>query len=107
MIQPYGRHFNDVLGDSNCGFKNVVVGLGLGKEAWPQIRADILSKLQNYHEDYTFLYDILEVTMKLVHKLSPFDGSNGPNKYMTLLDMKHIIASKYIIVVATSSIHSV
>lgn len=69
-FEPYIRHFNDVLGDSNCGFIVVTVRLGLGEEAWPQVRIDMLSELQNHHQDYTFLYDIPEATINLVHKLS-------------------------------------
>lgn len=34
-FEPYVRNFNDVLGDSNCWFITVPIGLGLGEEAWP------------------------------------------------------------------------
>lgn len=83
----------------------MAIGIGLGEEEWSQVKAVMLSELQNHHYDYTFLYNILEVTMKLIHKLSHFDVSCDPNKYMTLSNMEHIISSIYDIMISTSSLH--
>lgn len=72
-FEPYVSCFNDVLGDGNCRFRAIAIGLGFGEEAWPQVRANMLSELKNHHEVYTCLYDILKVTIELIHKHFQFN----------------------------------
>ena len=45
VFHPYILSLQDVVGDGNCGFRSVALGLGLTEDHWPRIRSDLVVEL--------------------------------------------------------------
>ncbi|XP_028087231.1 uncharacterized protein LOC114287966 [Camellia sinensis] len=88
----------DVDCDGNCGFRAIAGLLGLGEDDWVQVRCDLLLELSNHIDEYVILYGSHERVEELTHILSYFQDSLGFDRWMTMPDMGHLIASFYNIV---------
>ncbi|XP_028099052.1 protein FAR1-RELATED SEQUENCE 5-like [Camellia sinensis] len=95
---PFIKLMKDVDGDGNCGFKAIVGLLGLGENDRVQVRRDLLLELNNHRDEYVVLYGSHERVKELTHILSYFENSPGFDRWMTMPDMGHLIASFYNVV---------
>ncbi|XP_028079318.1 uncharacterized protein LOC114281076 [Camellia sinensis] len=84
--------------DGNCGFRAIAGLLDLGKNDWVQVRRDLLHELNNHKDEYVILYGSHERVEKLTHILLYFEDSPCFDCWMTMLDMGHLIASFYNVV---------
>ncbi|XP_057511836.1 protein NLP7-like isoform X3 [Actinidia eriantha] len=98
-LRPYIRHVKDVAFDGNCGFRAIAGLMNIGEEdGWVQVRRDLLTELNSHVDDYKSMYEGQEMITELTHRLSWFDGCSGKDRWMTMPDMGHLIASCYNIV---------
>ncbi|XP_057511590.1 protein NLP6-like [Actinidia eriantha] len=98
-LRPYIRHVKDVAFDGNCGFRAIAGLMNIDEEdGWVQVRRDLLTELNSHVDDYKSMYEGQEMINELTHHLSWFDGLSGKDRWMTMPDMGHIIASCYNVV---------
>ncbi|XP_028118211.1 uncharacterized protein LOC114315791 [Camellia sinensis] len=98
MLILFINLMKDVDGDGNCGFRAIAGSLGLGENDWVQVRRDLLLELNNHKDEYVVLYGSHERVEELTHILSYFEDSPGFDRWMTMPDMGHLIASFYSVV---------
>ncbi|XP_028109337.1 uncharacterized protein LOC114308050 [Camellia sinensis] len=98
MLIPFIKLMKDVDGDGNCGFRAIAGLLGLGENDWVQVRHDLLLELNNHRDEYVVLYGSHERVKELTHILLYFENSPSFDRWMTMLDMGHLIASFYNVV---------
>ncbi|XP_050386961.1 protein FAR1-RELATED SEQUENCE 11 isoform X1 [Argentina anserina] len=98
-LMPYIERVKDVCDDGNCGFRAVADLVGLGENAYLQVRNDLLTELSSYSAHYGELYGSAERVRELAQALSFFNEGRAPfDRCMTMPDMGHLIASCYKIV---------
>ena len=73
--------------------------MGFGENGWLQVRKDMLNELHLKMEHYSHLYGTYERLNELIHAISYFENCPGSDKWMTMPDMGHLIASAYNVVV--------
>ncbi|XP_028075301.1 uncharacterized protein LOC114277601 [Camellia sinensis] len=95
---PFIKLMKDVDGDRNCGFRTIAGLLGLGENDSVRVRRDLLLELNNHRDEYVVLYGSHERVKELTHILSYFENSPGFDRWMTMPDMGHLIASFYNVV---------
>ncbi|XP_028057844.1 PKS-NRPS hybrid synthetase CHGG_01239-like [Camellia sinensis] len=98
MLIPFIKLMKDVDGDGNCGFRAIAGLFGLGENDWVQVRRDLLLELNNHRDEYVVLYGSHERVKELTHILLYFENSAGFDRWMTMPDMGHLIASFYNVV---------
>ncbi|GFS38077.1 hypothetical protein Acr_00g0055490 [Actinidia rufa] len=96
-LRPYILHVKDVALDGNCGFRAIAGLMGIGEDGWVQVRRDLLTELNSHVDDYKIMYGQQRIN-ELTHCLSWFDGRSGMDRWMTMPDMGHLIASYYNVV---------
>jgi len=109
----------DVKADGHCGYRVVVVELGMGEESWAVVRMNLLKELSEWRQEYVELfgdderYEYLKKSL-LVDHMSMVSTTNtisfvlcissfnfvrhlylqaGANKWMTIPDMGYVIAN--------------
>lgn len=98
-LMPYIDQVKDVCDDGNCGFRAVADLVGLGENAYLQVRNDLLTELSSYSAHYGELYGGTERVRELAQSLSFFNEGRAPfDRCMTMPDMGHLVASCYKIV---------
>ncbi|KAL7251152.1 hypothetical protein ACSBR1_013060 [Camellia fascicularis] len=98
-ITPYIKHVKDVSPDGHCGCRSIASLIGRGEDHWVEVRHDLLQELHTYNDLYTKLYGSFKRIEVLAHSLTCFDAKPARTEYwMTMLDMGHLIASSYNIV---------
>ncbi|GFS38058.1 P-loop containing nucleoside triphosphate hydrolases superfamily protein [Actinidia rufa] len=98
-LRPYIRHVKDVLFDGNCGFRAIAGLMNIGEEdGWVQVRRDLLTELNLHVDDYKIMYGGQRRIDELTHCLSWFNGRPKMDRWMTMPDMGHLIASRYNVV---------
>ena len=98
-LRPYILHVKDVALDGNCGFRAIAGLMNIGEEdGWVQVRRDLLTELNSHVDAYKSMYEGQEMINELTHRLSWFDGCSGKDRWMTMPDMGHLIASCYNVV---------
>ncbi|XP_028077050.1 uncharacterized protein LOC114279072 [Camellia sinensis] len=98
MLKPFIKLMKDVDGDGNCGFRAITGLLGLGENDWVQVRRDLLHKLNGHRDEYVVLYGSHERVKELTHILPYFEDNPVFDRWMTMPDMGHLIASFYNVV---------
>ncbi|XP_028068917.1 uncharacterized protein LOC114271500 [Camellia sinensis] len=98
MLMPFIKLMKDVDGDENCGFRAITDLLDLGENDWVQAKRDLLLELNNHGDEYVILYESHERVKELTHIFSYFEDSPSFYRWMTMLDMGHLIASFYNVV---------
>src|SRR5215217_7997777 len=87
----------NVIGDGNCGFRGIAVGLGKDEEAWPEIRQDLLNELRA-HED---LYRRVQIQNgdfeRMIYAAQWKEGPcmDDVYKWMVMPAFGNVIANKY------------
>ncbi|PSS11213.1 hypothetical protein CEY00_Acc15555 [Actinidia chinensis var. chinensis] len=97
-LRPYIRHVNNVAFDGNCGFRAIAGLMNIGEDdGWVQVRRDLLTELNLHVDDYKIMYGQQRID-ELTQCLSWFDGFPEMDRWMTMPDMGHLIASRYNVV---------
>ena len=94
----------DVKADGHCGYRSIAGLLGMGEDGWGTVRQDLVRELHTFHDEYVQLYGSIDRVAELVYSLSCFDSFAPYDRWMTLPDMGHLIASRYNIVLVHLSI---
>ncbi|KAH1209619.1 Protein FAR1-RELATED SEQUENCE 5 [Glycine max] len=108
QFQPFMHDFIDkivdVKGDGNYGYRSVAGLLGMGQDSWSVVRNHLLKELANFSEDYIKLFGGTERFEELRMSLL-VDGLTKvtTDKWMDIIDMGHVIASRYNVIVVSLS----
>ncbi|KAH1203736.1 PKS-NRPS hybrid synthetase [Glycine max] len=108
QFQPFMHDFIDKIVDvkanGNCGYRSVADLLGMGEDSWSVIRNHLLKELANFSEDYIKLFGGTERFEELRMSLL-VDGLTKviTDKWMDITDMRHVIASRYNVIVVSLS----
>lgn len=95
-IRPYIVSIADVVPDGNCGFRAISAFMHNGDQAkWVLVRQDLLKELDENFDLYSKVTGGLERVLELRNILSWFLGHAPQEKWMTMPDMGHLIASAY------------
>lgn len=97
-LRPYIQHIKDVKADGNCGFRAIADLLGFGEDDWVRVRKDLLQELQCHSDHYRTLYGVEGTIAEITHALSYYDDCPPYDRWMTMPDMGHLIASCYNVV---------
>ncbi|XP_008228065.1 PREDICTED: uncharacterized protein LOC103327505 [Prunus mume] len=92
------HHVKDVATDGHCGYRAIAALLGYGEDGWVQVRSDLLNELESYSVHYSALYGYENRVYELKHSLAYFGPDANFDRWMTMPDMGHIIASCYDVV---------
>jgi histone-lysine N-methyltransferase SETD2 len=104
IMRPYIQLIKDVRADGNCGFRAIASMMGFGEEGWKQVRRDMLNELLSHRTLYDGIFGEIGRYDMLIQSLDFFEDSfAGIDKWMTIPDMGHIIASCYNVVLITLS----
>ncbi|XXG53730.1 hypothetical protein AAC387_Pa03g1784 [Persea americana] len=103
-LRPYIHHVKDVNADGNCGFRAVAWLMELGEDSWQQVRKDLSKELVTHAEHYRQLYGSHQRVDELLHIISYQMDCPPYDRWMTMPDMGHLIASHYNVVLYHLSI---
>ena len=98
IFQPFIYRVQNVIGDGNCGFRAIADLLGFGQDGWLQVRKDLLNELHSPLGNYKDLYKASERIEQLTQRLSYFEEFPRNDRWMSIPDMGHLIASRYNVV---------
>jgi len=88
----------NVKRDGHCGFRVIATHLGMDEEDHVLVRQALIHELRNQKSDYMPLYDTDGRYNKILNGLHPPKCTSGiapVDKWLTTLDMGHIIATCY------------
>ncbi|XP_057511338.1 protein NLP6-like [Actinidia eriantha] len=97
-LRPYIRHVKEVPFDGNCGFRAIAGLMDIGEDGWVQVRRDLLNELNLHADDYKIMYGDQQRINELTHFCCGSNGCQGMDRWMTMPDMGHLIASYYNVV---------
>ncbi|XP_052723753.1 uncharacterized protein LOC108344436 [Vigna angularis] len=104
ICHPYILDVVDVVADGHCGYRCIAALLGLGEEAWPIIRHDLLEELTLWHDEYTTLVGSDDRYEELRQSLIVHDQSQvNHKKWMTIPDIGYAIANRYNVILVCLS----
>ena len=104
IMRPYIQLIKDVRPDGNFGFRAIASMMGFGEDGWRQVRRDMLNELLSHRTLYEGMYWEIGRYDELLQRLDYFEDSNaGIEKWMTIPDMGHIVASCYNVVLISLS----
>ena len=98
IMRPFVEEIVNIKGDGHCGFRVVARHLGMGEEDHILVRQALIQELRNHKSDYMPIYDTEERYNKILNDLYPPKCTSGiapVDKWLTTLDMGHIIVSYY------------
>jgi len=98
LMRPYVEDIVNVRGDGNCGFRVVARYMGLNEEDHILVRHALINELKNHKSDYLPIYateNRYKLNLDGLHPPTSKSGIAPPEKWLTTLDMGHIIASCY------------
>ncbi|XP_068471557.1 uncharacterized protein [Phaseolus vulgaris] len=107
---PIGYHpcIVDVKADGHCGYRAVAAHLGMGEESWAVVRMNLLKEPSEWRQEYVQLfggdhrYEYLKNSLLVEHM-----AMAGTDKWMTIPDMRYVIANRYnVILVSLSMLQS-
>lgn len=103
-MRPYIIGSMDVEDDGNCGFRVVAAAMSFGRKHWRKVRTDLMNELKGMPDLYEGLFGGKSRVEQLHHRLNHFASSMAPRgKWMDLLDMGHLIATCYGVLVVNLS----
>ncbi|AES88190.2 OTU-like cysteine protease [Medicago truncatula] len=82
---PYIEGIVDVIGDGHCGFRAIAERVGLTEESHVMVRRALIKELKEHRNKYTEVYASED----------RYNSFARPDKWLTLPDMGHIVASCY------------
>ncbi|KAB2609208.1 hypothetical protein D8674_012376 [Pyrus ussuriensis x Pyrus communis] len=94
-LRPYIILVKDVAADGHCDFRAIASLLGYNEDRWVQVRKDLLQELETYSNCYSKLYGSEIRVHELKYALRYFETCENIDRWMTMPDMGHIIASCY------------
>ncbi|KAH7853048.1 hypothetical protein Vadar_032589 [Vaccinium darrowii] len=99
-IRQYIHIIQDVKSDGNCGYRAIVALMGGMEEEWMDVRNKLIRELSSNWAFYDRVFGENGRAKELHFKLSYFDNEIpvGRDKWMTMPDMGHLIASTYNVV---------
>lgn len=98
-LKPYISSIRDFTGDGNCGYRVIAGLMGFGDDSWSKVRRELLNELRSHQTHYENLFSRHDRVDELMHALSFFEDSPPYDRWLTMPDMGHIIASCYNVVV--------
>lgn len=103
LFHTFIEYIIDVKADGNCGYCAIEAQLGMGEESWSIVQHDLIKELQQWKDDYVELFGSSDQVDKLKQSLNVGTHASK-DRWMTLLDMGHAIASKYKVVLVSLSL---
>jgi len=99
FMRPYIERIVDVIGDGHRGFRAIVESLGLTEESHVIVRRTLIKEVKEHRNDYIKIYaGECRYNYYILDGLHPPKNGSGfapPDKWLTLPDMRHIVASCY------------
>ena len=94
-IQRYIDSILDVRDDGNCGFRCIAGLMCWGQDSWTKVRHDLGQEMDMHYDLYRNLMGnrVGEVRQSLIHY--PHLKDQPPEKWMSMPDMGHVIATRY------------
>ena len=95
---PYIERVVDVIGDGHCGFRAIAEALGLTQESHVMVRRALIQELKELMSKYIEVYASEDRYNYILDGLYPPKNPSSfasPDKWLTLPDMGHIVASCY------------
>jgi hypothetical protein len=98
---PYNERYVDVVGDGHCGFRAIAESVGLTEESHVMVRRALIQELKDHKEDYMKVYadglhgNHYKYILDGLHPPKNVTSFAPPHKWLTLLDMGHIVATYY------------
>lgn len=96
-LQPYVCALTNVDADCNCGFRTIVDLMNISDENWAQVRRDLIDKLQSHTNEYNILYGD-DTRVKELLDTNSFESNPSHDRWMTMSNTGHLIASRYNVV---------
>ncbi|KAI5336321.1 hypothetical protein L3X38_015588 [Prunus dulcis] len=87
------RGAQDVKSDGNCGFRAIGSLMGFGDNAWRKVHRDLLKELRKESVIYELILNGKEWVQHIEYMLDYFEDFPLQDRWMTIPDMGHLIAS--------------
>jgi len=97
-MRPYIEEIVDVIGDGHCGFRAIAESVGLTEESHIVVRRALIKELKEHRNKYIEIYESERRYNYILDGLHPPKNASSfapPDKWLTLPDMGHIVASCY------------
>jgi len=97
-MRPYIEGIVDVIGDGHCGFRAIAESVGLTEESHVMVRRALIKELKEHMNKYIEIYASERRYNYILDGLHPPKNASSfapPDKWLTLPDMGHIVASCY------------
>jgi len=97
-MRPYIEIIVDVIGDENCRFRAIAESLGLTEERHVMVRRALIQEVKEHRNEYIEIYageDRYNYILNGLHLPQNGSGFAPPDKWLTLPDMGHIVATYY------------
>ncbi|AES95689.1 hypothetical protein MTR_5g028280 [Medicago truncatula] len=98
FMRPYIEGIVDVIGDGHCGFRAIAESVGLMEESHVMVRIALIKELKEHRSKYIEIYASEPRYNYILDGLHPPKNPISfapPDKWLTLPDMGHIVASCY------------
>ena len=97
-IRQYIERIVDVIGDGHCGVRAIAESVGLTEESHVMVRRALIKELKEHRNKYIEIYTSEPRYNYILDGLHPPKNTSSfapPEKWLTLPDMRHIVASCY------------
>jgi len=97
-MRPYTERIVDVIGDGHCGFRAIAESVGLTEESHVMVRRTLIKEFKEHKNNYIEIYaseDRYNYVLDGLHPPKNASSFAPPDKWLTLPDMGHIVASHY------------
>jgi len=97
-MRPYIEGIVDVIGDGHCEFMAIAESVGLTEESHVMVRRALIKELKEHRNKYIEIYAIERRYNYILDGLHPPKNASSfapPDKWLTLPDLRHIVASCY------------
>jgi len=98
IMRPFIEEIVNVKGDGNCEFRVIARHMGMIEENHVLVRHALIHELKNHKSDYLSIFDTEKHYKYILDGLHPPTSSSGivlEDKWLTFLDMVHIITTCY------------
>ncbi|AES62538.1 hypothetical protein MTR_1g101180 [Medicago truncatula] len=98
FMRPYIEGIVDVIGDGHCGFRAIAERVSLTEESHVMVRRALIKELKEHRIKYIEVYASADCYKYILDGLHPPKNPSSfapPDKWLTLSDMGHIVASCY------------
>jgi len=98
FMRPYIEGIVDVIGDGHCGFRAIAESVGLTEESHVMVRRALIKELKEHRNKYIEIYASERRYNYILDGLHPPKNASSfalSDKWLTLPDMGHIVATCY------------